>query len=75
MARSVHWRRTIPDVVKCRQKDALERTFYILRQMGPTGFVVKEEGQDHHVKVLLIPVVINLYNLVMLYSFPYCIFK
>lgn len=53
MSRSVAWRRTCNDVVFWRQCQALNATIYILRETGPTGFLLKEEGETKPVKVFL----------------------
>ncbi|KAK0070090.1 E3 ubiquitin-protein ligase ZSWIM2-like isoform X2, partial [Biomphalaria pfeifferi] len=50
MARSVAWRRTVSDACCWHQTQALESTLYILRQTGPTGFLLKEEGETKNVK-------------------------
>ena len=52
MARSVSWRRICPDQVSRRIDQALEARFYILRETGPTGFLVKEDEYDKKLKVL-----------------------
>lgn len=54
MSRSIPWRRVCPDSVKSRIEAALEARFYILRETGPTGFLVKEENQDTKLKVIVI---------------------
>ena len=53
MSRNVAYRRTCSDNVSWRQDQALNATIYILRNMGPTGFLLKEEGEPKHFKVLL----------------------
>jgi len=53
MARSVSWRRICPDQVSRRIEQALEARFYILRETGPTGFLVKEDEHDKKLKVFL----------------------
>nr|XP_022306012.1 uncharacterized protein LOC111112643 isoform X2 [Crassostrea virginica] len=53
MSRSVAWRRTCNDLVFWRQCQALNATIYILRETGPTGFLLKEEGETKPVKVFL----------------------
>ncbi|XP_061413043.1 E3 ubiquitin-protein ligase ZSWIM2 isoform X2 [Lethenteron reissneri] len=53
MSRSVRWRREASDLVSWSQDQALNTTMYILRQFGPTGFMLQEEGQRSTVKVLL----------------------
>ena len=51
MARSVSWKRTASDAVSWRQDQALSSTIYILRETGPTGFLLKEEGETKKFKV------------------------
>ena len=51
MARSVPWRRVISDAASWHQDQALNSTIYILRQTGPTGFLLKEEGETKKFKV------------------------
>ncbi|XP_071959967.1 uncharacterized protein [Antedon mediterranea] len=53
MSRSVPWRRTVSDAVSWRQDQAQNATIYILREMGPTGFLLKEEGEVKKFKVFL----------------------
>ncbi|XP_022080049.1 E3 ubiquitin-protein ligase Zswim2-like [Acanthaster planci] len=53
MARSVAWRRTVSDAASWHQDQALSATIYILRETGPTGFLLKEEGEAKKVKVFL----------------------
>ncbi|XP_025095547.1 E3 ubiquitin-protein ligase Zswim2-like isoform X2 [Pomacea canaliculata] len=53
MSRNVQWRRTLSDVACASQAFAANATLYILRQIGPTGFLLKEEGETKNVKVLL----------------------
>ncbi|XP_038077453.1 E3 ubiquitin-protein ligase Zswim2-like [Patiria miniata] len=53
MARSVAWRRTISDAASWHQDQAQSATIYILRETGPTGFLLKEEGETKKVKVFL----------------------
>ena len=64
MARSVSWRRICPDQVNRRIEQALEARFYILRETGPTGFLVKE---DEHDKKLKVPLIIFLVSLIAKY--------
>lgn len=54
MSRSVGWRRTCPDQIFRRIEQALEARCYILRDTGPTGFLVKEDGNDKKYKVSLL---------------------
>jgi len=51
MARSVAWRRTCPDVIAQRTEQVLQSTIYILHEIGPTAFVLKEEESRKKVKV------------------------
>ncbi|XP_060607453.1 uncharacterized protein LOC132759651 isoform X2 [Ruditapes philippinarum] len=53
MARSVPWRRTCNDLVFWRQTQALNATIFILRETGPTGFLLKEEGETKPCKAFL----------------------
>ena len=51
MPRNVAWRRTYSDVTCASQAFAASATMYILRQTGPTGFLLKEEGETKDFKV------------------------
>ena len=51
MSRSVSWRRVCSDNVSWRQDQACNTTIYILRQTGPTGFLIKEDGETKKFKV------------------------
>ncbi|XP_063964802.1 E3 ubiquitin-protein ligase ZSWIM2-like [Lytechinus pictus] len=51
--RSVPWQRSVSDAVSWHQDQALSATIYILRETGPTGFLLKEEGESKKVKVFL----------------------
>ncbi|XP_071158223.1 E3 ubiquitin-protein ligase ZSWIM2-like isoform X2 [Mytilus edulis] len=53
MSRSVAWRKTCNELVFWRQCQALNATIYILRETGPTGFLLKEEGETKPVKAYL----------------------
>jgi len=44
MARSVQWRRTVSDTTSWRQDQGLAATIFIVREIGPTGFLLKEDG-------------------------------
>ena len=59
MARVSQWRRTISDTVSWRQDQGLAATIYIVREVGPTGFLLKEEGESKPVKVILIFILFN----------------
>ena len=51
MSRQVAWRRTVSDNVSWRQDQANNATIYILREFGPMGFLLKEEGETKNFKV------------------------
>ena len=51
MARRVPWRRVCPDVVASRIDEAIQARIYLLRETGPTGFLLKEDGSDRKLKV------------------------
>jgi len=53
MSRSVVWRRTCSIVAKHHQEQAVSATMYILREIGPTGFLIKEESESKNVQVFL----------------------
>ncbi|XP_052792544.1 E3 ubiquitin-protein ligase ZSWIM2-like isoform X2 [Mya arenaria] len=53
MARSVPWQRQCSDGVFWRQTQAQNATIYILRETGPTGFLLKEEGETKPCKAFL----------------------
>ncbi|XP_046349991.2 E3 ubiquitin-protein ligase ZSWIM2-like [Haliotis rufescens] len=53
MSRSVPWRRTVTDACCWHQAEAQNATIYILRETGPTGFLLKEEGESKNFKVFL----------------------
>uniref|UniRef100_A0A1I8HYT8 SWIM-type domain-containing protein n=2 Tax=Macrostomum lignano TaxID=282301 RepID=A0A1I8HYT8_9PLAT len=53
MSRSTPYRRTISDTVNWRQEQALGATIFILREIGPTGFLLQEDGSPKHIKVLI----------------------
>lgn len=54
MARRIPWRRVCPELVKERIEEALQARIYLLRETGPTGFLVKEDGIDKKFKVRLL---------------------
>ena len=45
MARSVGWLRECSDTVRRRIEEALQVKLYIVHQVGPTGFILKEDGR------------------------------
>lgn len=61
MSRSVAWRRLISDVCSWRQDEALSATIYILRETGPTGFLLKEDGETKKFKVQIFSMISEIY--------------
>jgi E3 ubiquitin-protein ligase ZSWIM2 len=55
MARSVPYRRENTDACSWHQDEALNSTIYILYNTGPTGFLLKEEGEPKNFKVISLP--------------------
>lgn len=53
MAKSCAYRKDISDACNWHQDEALNSTIYILYQTGPTGFLLKEEGESKNFKVYL----------------------
>lgn len=51
MSRSLPYRLECPEKCLQAQDEALHSTFFILRQTGPTAFVIKEDG-DRLYKVI-----------------------
>ncbi|XP_038645136.1 E3 ubiquitin-protein ligase ZSWIM2 [Scyliorhinus canicula] len=51
MARATPLRRSATDLVSWHQDEALKATIYILRELGPVGFLLKEEGAAKYFKV------------------------
>ena len=51
MSRSCPYRREISDACNWHQDQALNSTIYILYQTGPTGFLLKEDGEAKNFKV------------------------
>ncbi|XP_069790861.1 E3 ubiquitin-protein ligase ZSWIM2 [Narcine bancroftii] len=51
MSRAAPLRRTVTDLVIRSQDQALNTTIYILRELGPVGFLLKEEGKAKCFKV------------------------
>uniref|UniRef100_UPI00398ECE37 E3 ubiquitin-protein ligase ZSWIM2 isoform X2 n=1 Tax=Pristiophorus japonicus TaxID=55135 RepID=UPI00398ECE37 len=51
MSRAAPLRRTVTDLVSWHQDQALSTTIYILRELGPVGFLLKEEGVAKYFKV------------------------
>ena len=46
MARNVQYRREVSEACNWHQDEAMNSTIYILYQTGPTGFLLKEEGEE-----------------------------
>ncbi|KAL1022027.1 hypothetical protein UPYG_G00021300 [Umbra pygmaea] len=53
MFRKTVWKKTVSDAVSWHQDQALNTTIFILKEYGPTGFLLKEEGETKHFKVCL----------------------
>ena len=53
MSRKTTWRRTCPDALVLRIRQAAEARLYILRNLGPTGYLLKEHESDAQFKVYL----------------------
>uniref|UniRef100_A0A3P8SFY7 SWIM-type domain-containing protein n=1 Tax=Amphiprion percula TaxID=161767 RepID=A0A3P8SFY7_AMPPE len=47
------WRNTVSDAVSLHQGEALSTTMFLLKPYGPTGFLLREEGQARSFKVCL----------------------
>lgn len=45
------WRNTASDAVSFHQDQALNTTVYLLKSCGPTGFLLKEDGEARNYKV------------------------
>uniref|UniRef100_A0A3B4UBF5 Zinc finger, SWIM-type containing 2 n=1 Tax=Seriola dumerili TaxID=41447 RepID=A0A3B4UBF5_SERDU len=53
MFRKPAWRNTVSDAVGFHQDQALNTTIFLLKSYGPTGFLLKEEGEARNFKVCL----------------------
>lgn len=51
MFRKTVWKNTVSDAVSWHQDEALNTTMFILKEYGPTGFLLKEEGEPKNFKV------------------------
>ena len=51
MSRRIPWRRICSDIVSERIERANQARIYLLRETGPTGFLVKEDGVERTFKV------------------------
>ncbi|XP_008291783.1 E3 ubiquitin-protein ligase ZSWIM2 [Stegastes partitus] len=53
MFRRAAWRNTASDAVSLHQDEALSTTMLLLKSYGPTGFLLREEGEARNLKVFL----------------------
>ncbi|XP_054480006.1 E3 ubiquitin-protein ligase ZSWIM2 [Anoplopoma fimbria] len=53
MFRKTTCRNTVSDAVSLHQDQALNTTIFLLKSFGPTGFLLREEGEVRNVKVCL----------------------
>ncbi|KAM9334154.1 E3 ubiquitin-protein ligase ZSWIM2 [Symphorus nematophorus] len=53
MFRKTAWRNTVSDAVSLHQDQALNTTIFLLKSFGPTGFLLREEGETKNFKVFL----------------------
>ncbi|KAM3857096.1 E3 ubiquitin-protein ligase ZSWIM2 [Diretmus argenteus] len=53
MFRKAVWKNTVSDTVSFHQDQALNTTIFLLKAYGPTGFLLKEEGELNKFKVFL----------------------
>ncbi|XP_077966256.1 E3 ubiquitin-protein ligase Zswim2-like isoform X1 [Styela clava] len=51
MLRQTKWQLEASDAVSWHQDEALNSTIFLLREMGPTSFLLKEEEEDRKLKV------------------------
>lgn len=51
MFRNTAWRKTVTDAISWHQDQALNTTIFILKEFGPTGFLLKENGEVKNFKV------------------------
>ena len=51
MFRKTTWKNTVSDAVSWHQDQALNTTIFILKEYGPIGFLLKEEGESNNFKV------------------------
>ena len=52
MSRSVQWQKNISDIVSANQDKALNSVIFILKEYGPTSFLIQEELISKKFKVL-----------------------
>ncbi|XP_035005866.2 E3 ubiquitin-protein ligase ZSWIM2 [Hippoglossus stenolepis] len=53
MFKKTSWRNTVSDAVSSHQDQALNTTIFLLKSFGPTGFLLREEGDARPYKVCL----------------------
>ncbi|KAK3575561.1 hypothetical protein QTP86_029566 [Hemibagrus guttatus] len=53
MLRKRVWRKAAGDAVSWHQDESLSTTIFILKEFGPTGFLLKEDGESKNYKVFL----------------------
>ncbi|KAM7375437.1 hypothetical protein PAMA_014506 [Pampus argenteus] len=53
MFRKTGWRNTVSDAVSFHQDQALNTTIFLLKSYGPTGFLLREDGEARNFKVCL----------------------
>ncbi|XP_067230671.1 E3 ubiquitin-protein ligase ZSWIM2 [Chanodichthys erythropterus] len=53
MFRKTMWRKAVSEVVSSHQHRALNTTIFILKEFGPIGFLLKEDGDSKNYKVCL----------------------
>ncbi|KAJ8403421.1 hypothetical protein AAFF_G00351930 [Aldrovandia affinis] len=53
MFQKIYKRHSVSDALHLHQNQALTTTIFILKECGPTGFVLKEEGESKEFKVCL----------------------
>ncbi|XP_067438830.1 E3 ubiquitin-protein ligase ZSWIM2 isoform X2 [Thunnus thynnus] len=53
MFRKTVWRNTVSDAVSFHQDQALNTTIFLLKSYGPTGFLLREDGNARNFKVCL----------------------
>lgn len=53
MFRKTMWRKAVSEAVSSHQHRALNTTIFILKEFGPIGFLLKEDGDSKNYKVSL----------------------
>ncbi|XP_026219026.1 E3 ubiquitin-protein ligase ZSWIM2 [Anabas testudineus] len=53
MFKKTAWRNTVSDAVSFHQDQALNTTMFLLKSYGPTGFLLREDGETRSLKVCL----------------------